>query len=136
MKLHRFGTLTGVLILALGCAPSSSATEDALEEARAACALNFRPPQPGADSQTHAEIADSLNPNIEHAKLAAEKDPRWDELAGALIDIQEISRLQATTRAPGQHPDTAQAARSETGEIMKRMPIVTFSRECDKAKGN
>ncbi|MEU9699322.1 hypothetical protein [Streptomyces sp. NPDC047981] len=134
MKIGRFGIAAGALILALGCTPSSSATEDALKEARAACALNFPPPQRNADAQTHTKIADSLNPNIEHAKLAAQKDRQWDELAQALIDIQKISRLQAITRAPGQNPDTVRSADSEVGELLMGMPVVTFSRECDEAK--
>ncbi|MET7720702.1 hypothetical protein [Streptomyces mirabilis] len=132
------------VVLSMALAGCSSAGDDALAEARKACAdMGFKhgkaPDSASADGSTltaddWAKKADAYNGIANRLAHAAGQDRRWDRLSNAVTDYQAASVQAAIAADEGKSFQERTAAAQEVASYDVPSIIRTTAQECRKAQ--
>nr|WTB35283.1 hypothetical protein OG781_42670 [Streptomyces sp. NBC_00830] len=123
------------LVVACAGACSSGSNDVGLDEARAACKAMLSVEVVG-ENATAADLviaASHMDPAVEHAALAAQKDSRWDKLSNGVTDLQELTNRRGLAADVSVDAATHEGAVDKVSRLSAAAPDRVVAQECRKA---
>ncbi|WP_351234609.1 hypothetical protein [Streptomyces sp. NPDC002133] len=88
------------------------------------------------DNSTAADLviaASHMEPAVEHAALAAQKDSRWDTLSNGVTGLQALTKQRGLAADVSVDYATHATAVEEVSRLSATAPDLAVSQECRKA---